>query len=67
MLLATAAKLKHSTFQVCASYLAYIFGKFGCKVNIQRASFALPLNLATPAAVAILIGLCKIRSELSSF
>jgi chitin synthase len=47
--------------QLAATYLAYIFGKFACKVNIQRVSFALPLNLATPVAVVILISLCKIR------
>ncbi len=49
------------TLQLAATYLAYIFGKFACKVNIQRVSFALPLNLATPIAVVTLITLCKIR------
>ena len=47
--------------QLCAAYAGFIFGKFACKVNIQRVSFALPLNLATPTAVALLIGLCKLR------
>ena len=50
--------------QLSAAYLGFIFGKFACKVNIQEVSFALPLNLATPAAVAILIGLCTLRYAL---
>uniref|UniRef100_A0A1I8PZ90 Chitin synthase chs-1/2 N-terminal putative transporter domain-containing protein n=1 Tax=Stomoxys calcitrans TaxID=35570 RepID=A0A1I8PZ90_STOCA len=38
--------------QVVSSYLCYIFAKFACKIKIQEFSYALPLSLSTPLAVA---------------
>ena len=48
--------------QVCCSYLAYVFGKFACKVNIQKFAFAIPLTLVMPTSIATIMGLCEVRS-----
>ncbi|KAI8122277.1 Chitin synthase 6 [Lucilia cuprina] len=47
--------------QVASSYLCYIFGKFACKIKIQEFSYALPLSLATPLAVAATVALTWVR------
>ena len=58
---------KHSPFhvlliQVVAAYLAYIFGKFACKICIQGFSFAFPVNLTIPVAISLLISACGLRT-----
>ena len=45
--------------QVICGYVAYIFGKFACKVKIQKFAFALPLTLVMPSSIATVIGLCQ--------
>lgn len=45
---------------VTAAYLAYIIGKFACRIVIQGFSFAFPVTLTVPLAVTLLIsGMCK--------
>lgn len=41
--------------QIVCSGLCYYFGRLACKLCMQRISFAIPLSLATPLSVAILI------------
>jgi chitin synthase len=48
--------------QIACGYAAYIFGKFACKVNIQKFAFAIPLTLVMPASIATVLGLCEVRS-----
>ena len=48
---------------VIASYLAYIIGKFACKIVIQGFSFAFPVTLTVPLAVTLLISACGLRNE----
>ncbi|XP_060518963.1 chitin synthase chs-2 isoform X2 [Cylas formicarius] len=48
---------------VFASYLAYIFGKFACKIMIQGFSYAFPVNLTIPVCVSLLIAACGLRNE----
>ncbi|XP_023932322.1 uncharacterized protein LOC106176561, partial [Lingula anatina] len=43
--------------QVCCSLVCWYCAKTACKIQMQRVSFAAPLSVATPVAVAILIGL----------
>lgn len=51
-----------------SSYLCYVFGKFACKVHMQTFSFTLPINLAVPVTVSVLIILCGLRhSNVCSF
>uniref|UniRef100_A0AAR5P4N2 chitin synthase n=1 Tax=Dendroctonus ponderosae TaxID=77166 RepID=A0AAR5P4N2_DENPD len=45
-----------------ASYLAYIFGKFACKIMIQGFSYAFPVNLTIPVCVSLLIAACGLRN-----
>ncbi|XP_066260725.1 chitin synthase chs-2 isoform X1 [Euwallacea similis] len=47
---------------ILASYLAYIFGKFACKIMIQGFSYAFPVNLTIPVAVSLLITACGLRN-----
>ena len=47
--------------QMSAAYLAYIFGKFACKICIQGFSFAFPVNLTIPVVVSLLISACGLR------
>ncbi|TRY61889.1 hypothetical protein TCAL_08870 [Tigriopus californicus] len=49
--------------QVVAAYLAYIFGKFACKICIQGFSFAFPVILSVPVSVSVLIAACGLRNE----
>jgi len=48
--------------QIICSYLAYIFGKFACKICIQGFSFAFPVNLTIPVVVSLLISACGLRN-----
>ena len=48
---------------ILASYMAYIFGKFACKICIQGFSFAFPLNLAMPVAISLLFSACGLRND----
>ncbi|KAJ8958903.1 hypothetical protein NQ318_019671 [Aromia moschata] len=45
-----------------ASYFAYIFGKFACKIMIQGFSYAFPVNLTIPVAISLLIAACGLRN-----
>ncbi|XP_040583648.1 chitin synthase chs-2 [Lepeophtheirus salmonis] len=49
--------------QIFASYFAYIFGKFACKICIQGFSFAFPVNLTVPVTISLLISACGIRND----
>jgi len=49
--------------QIAASYLAYIFAKFACKIVIQGFSFAFPVILTVPVTVTLLITACGLRNE----
>eukprot|EP00092_Neocalanus_flemingeri_P023256 GFUD01025217.1.p1 GENE.GFUD01025217.1~~GFUD01025217.1.p1 ORF type:complete len:1610 (-),score=293.97 GFUD01025217.1:361-5190(-) len=48
--------------QITSAYLAYIFGKFACKICIQGFSFAFPVNLTIPVVVSLLISACGLRN-----
>jgi chitin synthase len=43
--------------------LAYVIGKFACKIVIQGFSFAFPVTLTVPLAVTLLISACGLRNE----
>lgn len=43
--------------------MAYIFGKFACKICIQGFSFAFPVTLAMPVTVTLLITACGLRND----
>lgn len=45
-----------------ASYFAYIFGKFACKIMIQGFSYAFPVNLTIPVSISLLITACGLRN-----
>ncbi|KAJ3634074.1 hypothetical protein MTP99_010982 [Tenebrio molitor] len=47
---------------IFASYLAYIFGKFACKIMIQGFSYAFPVNLTIPVSISLLIAACGLRN-----
>ena len=47
--------------QIFSSYLAYVMGKFACKICIQGFSFALPMVLTTPVVVSLLFAACGLR------
>jgi chitin synthase len=49
--------------QAVAVYLAYVFGKFACRICIQGFSFAFPVTLAVPVTVTLLITACGLRNE----
>ena len=51
------------TVQVLCTLVAYMFGKFACKFNIQVVAFALPTALVMPATLATVLGLCQVRSN----
>ncbi|KAJ8974097.1 hypothetical protein NQ317_011616 [Molorchus minor] len=50
-----------------ASYFAYIFGKFACKIMIQGFSYAFPVNLTIPVSISLLIAACGLRNGDSCF
>ncbi|CAF2149420.1 unnamed protein product [Rotaria magnacalcarata] len=43
--------------------LCYYFSKSACKMQMQRVAFAVPLTLATPVTLAIMIGLCQWKTD----
>ena len=43
--------------------LCYYFSKSACKMQMQRVAFAVPLSLATPVTLAIMIGLCQWKTD----
>ncbi|KAJ8929966.1 hypothetical protein NQ314_017289 [Rhamnusium bicolor] len=47
---------------ILASYFAYIFGKFACKIMIQGFSYAFPVNLTIPVSISLLITACGLRN-----
>ncbi|XP_043647130.1 chitin synthase chs-2 isoform X1 [Drosophila teissieri] len=49
--------------QVGAAYLCHIFGKFACKIKIQKFSYALPLSLAGPASICLATFLAQLRAS----
>ena len=55
--------LKVLAVQIGSAYGMYIFGKFACKVNIQRTAFALPISLVMPATLSGLVALCIARDQ----
>jgi hypothetical protein len=48
--------LKVLAVQIFAAYACYIFGKFACKVNIQKVAFALPISLIMPVSLGGIMG-----------
>lgn len=42
---------------IAATYICYAFGKFSCKVMIQGASYAFPVNLTVPVLLSGLIAM----------
>lgn len=49
--------------QIIASWLCYVFGKFACRICIQRFSFAFSLILTIPVTLSLLIAACGIHFE----
>ncbi|CAH0557892.1 unnamed protein product [Brassicogethes aeneus] len=47
---------------VLATYFAYIFGKFACKIMIQGFSYAFPVNLTIPVTISLMIAACGLRN-----
>ncbi|CAF1352654.1 unnamed protein product [Adineta steineri] len=43
--------------------LCYYFSKSACKMQMQRMAFAVPLTLATPVTLAIMIALCQWKTD----
>lgn len=41
--------------QIASSGLCYYFARLACKLCMQRISFSIPLSLATPLSVAVII------------
>ena len=52
-----------TSLQVFCAYLAYVFGKFACKVSIQREAFALPIYLAQPLTLIGVTAMCSGRNS----
>ncbi|XP_012941255.1 chitin synthase chs-2 [Aplysia californica] len=50
--------------QIASSGLCYYFARLACKLCMQRISFAIPLSLATPVSVAIIITMCYVDNSL---
>ncbi|KAJ8875260.1 hypothetical protein PR048_023155 [Dryococelus australis] len=48
---------------VVSAYLCYIFAKFACKIRIQVAGLALPVNLAVPVSISLLVVVCGLRNS----
>ena len=54
-------------FQVVASWFAFCFGLYACKIVIQKASFASSLSLVVPASLTLLWIACDKRKENACF
>ena len=55
--------LKVLATQIGCAYVAYIFGKFACKTNIQIVSFAMPITLVMPVTIAGIFGMCDVKNS----
>lgn len=49
--------------QIISAWLCYVFGKFACRICIQRFSFAFGLILVVPVTLSLLIAACGIHFE----
>lgn len=49
--------------QILSAWLCYVFGKFACRICIQRFSFAFGLTLTIPVTLSLLIAACGIHLE----
>ncbi|KAK0040246.1 chitin synthase chs-2, partial [Biomphalaria pfeifferi] len=49
--------------QIVSTGLCYYFARLACKLCMQRISFSVPLSLATPVSVAVIITICYIDSS----
>lgn len=49
--------------QIMSAWLCYVFGKFACRICIQRFSFAFALILTIPVTLSLLIAACGIHFE----
>lgn len=49
--------------QIISAWLCYVFGKFACRICIQRFSFAFGLILTIPVTLSLLIAACGIHFE----
>ena len=49
--------------QIVSSGLCYYFARLACKLCMQRFSFAVPLCLATPISVGVIIAICHLQPE----
>ena len=46
---------------ICCNLLAYVMGKFACKVQIQNVSFAAPLTFVVPLSFTLIMSSCGSR------
>lgn len=53
--------------QILSAWLCYVFGKFACRICIQRFSFAFPLSLTIPLSMPLSILACGIHFEARCF
>ena len=53
--------------QIIAAYLAYVIGKFACKIVVQGFSYAFPVIMTVPLTVIGLIAGCGLRNEDSCY
>merc|ERR1712223_1480583 len=53
--------------QMIAAYLAYVIGKFACKIVVQGFSYAFPVIMTVPLTVIGLIAACGLRNEDSCY
>lgn len=63
MTASTSAPLWAFLVQVAASWLCYVFGKFACKICIQRISFAVPLSVSVTGTMIVLTNFCVLNFE----
>ncbi|CAG9860406.1 unnamed protein product [Phyllotreta striolata] len=53
---------------ISTTYVCYAFCKFACKIMIQTVSCAIPINLAVPALVTVLVSICgKYHEDVCSY
>lgn len=49
--------------QIISAWLCYVFGKFACRICIQRFSFAFALSFTIPVTLSLLIAVCGMHFE----
>lgn len=59
----TSAPIWALIVQISSSWLCYVFGKFACKICIQRISFAVPLSVSVTATMIALTNFCVLNFE----